>query len=529
MTLLKQDREQGARLLLEVYTPLLWSVCRQRLSDPEDIKECVNDVFSTFCMNLDKFDPERSSLKNYLAMLADRKAISCYRSNQRRIQAEANAVPAADPEQEQMRRSLEDALLTLCPEDAEIIRMKYYGGLTYREIARQLGLTEEAVKKRGRRSLSKLAKWMLIGLLIAALLAGCAYVVVRYFRYSRGMGVLPGEELPVYQTADLPGPVSANGIEFYLLNASYSKDDVVLTVAFLPDEDAAPLSRELYIRLIGGYRASVNGSEPAGAAYSQSEMCQFYISVPREELTVDETGYIQLRAELVPNEDVASALQQEYEYEMDLSVLTWDVALEETAAVSDLSELGCYLETAYADFLVLTDWEFSPETGDTYTLISLCPIYKTEGLVLSDLISTCYSLLGDRTQEYITLRDADGEVYPVSCTVCPAPNTASTEFTLWFRNLPAGEYTLDIPSLCYRMEGPVQTVTLALPGQDGESMPCAETAAMPDGSTLSLSGVSRRTREENGVFMTEYWEDGVQSWVPEEDTRPAGNMLWNTM
>ena len=76
LTLLQEDRERGAQLLLETYTPLLWSVCQRRLSDPEDIKECVNDVFTGFCMNADRFDPEQSSLKNYLAMLADRKAIS---------------------------------------------------------------------------------------------------------------------------------------------------------------------------------------------------------------------------------------------------------------------------------------------------------------------------------------------------------------------------------------------------------------------------------------------------------------------
>ena len=110
LALLQEDRERGTELLLETYTPLLWSVCQRRLSDPEDVKECVNDVFSTFCLNPQKFDPEQSSLKNYLAMLADRKAISCYRSNQRRIEAEAAVAHTAQPEQEQTHHSLEEAL-----------------------------------------------------------------------------------------------------------------------------------------------------------------------------------------------------------------------------------------------------------------------------------------------------------------------------------------------------------------------------------------------------------------------------------
>lgn len=517
LTLLREDREQGAELLLETYTPLLWSICSRRLSDPEDIKECINDVFTGFCMNVDKFDPEQSSLKNYLALLADRRAISCFRSNQRREQAEAEAALAESPDQTELHRNLEEALSLLQPEDEQIIRMKYYGGMTYREIAEQMGLAEETVKKRGRRSLRKMAKWMLIGLVIAALLAGCTYVVHHYFRYFRGVGVIPDAELPVYQMVDAPEPIFANGLTIYPLNVSYSDETLVLTLAFLPEETGEPINYDLNRYLADGYDFSVNGSLPEGPSYIMDIMCQHHMTVSRESLAADEDGKIRFHLDLIPQELNAAVAKQDYDFDMDMSVLSWDITLEETEAIQDLTELGYYLETTYVDFLVLTDWEFSTETNDTYTLISLCPIYKTDGLVLSDLISTCYTLLEGREQEYITLSDAAGNTYSVYRTVRPAPENSSTEFTLWFKNLPSGEYTLNLPSLCYQAEEPIQTVTLALPEQDGETLSCQESLTLQDGSILSISGIHRRSERNTSNYMTEHWVDGVLNWVLEED------------
>lgn len=517
LTLLREDREQGAELLLETYTPLLWSVCRRRLSDPEDIKECVNDAFASFCMNVHKFDPEQVSLKNYLAMIADRRAISCYRSNQRRNEAESAAAYGENPDQAELYRDLEEALALLQPEDAQIIRMKYYGGMTYREIAGQLGIAEETVKKRGKRSLRKLAKWMIIGLVIAALLAGCTYVVHRYFRYFRGVGVVPDNDLPAYQMVDPPEPISVNGITIHPLNVACFDETVVIALAFLPEETEEPVSRELYLYLANGYGISVNGSAPESPSYSMGIMCRYHITIPRDSLTADENGQMRLRLELIPREETAIEVKQNYGYDMDMSVQGWDITLPETEAIQDLTELGCYLETTYTDFLVLTDWELSAETGDEYTLVSLCPIYKTDDLTLSDLISTCYALLEGREKEYITLSDSAGNVYPVYRTARPTPGQASTEFTLWFKNLPSGEYTLNIPSICYRKEEPTYSVTLALPDQDGETLYCQESLTLQDGSTLSISDVTRQSERSSGFFMTEYWVDDVRTWVREED------------
>lgn len=525
LALLRKDWERGAELLLETYTPLLWSVCQHRLSDPEDIKECINDVFTAFCVNLEKYDPQQASLKNYLAMLADRKAISYYRSNLRRSEAESAASNADIPDQTELRRDLEEALSRLQPEDARIIRLKYYGGMTYREIAKEMGIAEETAKKRGKRSLRKMAKWLVIGLLIAALLAGCTYVAHRYFSYIKGMGVVENQEkTPVYQMLDAPESFSVNDMTVQLLSVSYSEGSVAAIVVFHPEQGYD--QSYLYHLIGGGYEMSVNGEVPIASVSTSDFMVQYIGNFPFHELAPDENGQIRLQLDVFPSEYIADDAKQKYDYDMDMSTLSWEVTLQEVAALQDLSDLGHCLETNYADYLILTDWEFSAETDDSYTFISLCPIRMTEGYSLSTLVSTCPSPLEGRTQEFITITDSEGISYPIFRMMTPSPEHGITEFTMCFKNLQPGEYTLNIPSLCYRVEGETSSFTFPLPKEDGLTVELDETLDLPNGSSIHFSGVSRETTSQSGIYMTEYWVDGVQEWVPEEDTLTNWNYIF---
>ncbi|MBP3700958.1 MAG: sigma-70 family RNA polymerase sigma factor, partial [Lachnospiraceae bacterium] len=131
------EREQGAAMLLEQYAGLLWSVCARRLQNTEDIKECVNSTFAQVCLHPEKYDAQKGSLKNYLCMVADRKAIDHYHENVRRQQAEekfaretemgsmavADGFPSGN---DRAADKLEEALAQLAPIDSQILRMKYY-------------------------------------------------------------------------------------------------------------------------------------------------------------------------------------------------------------------------------------------------------------------------------------------------------------------------------------------------------------------------------------------------------------------
>ena len=200
--LLREDPEKGMEQIVAQYTGLLWSVADQILQEPEDIKDCVNETLTEFFYQRERFDPEKGGLKNYLAVIVRRLAIKKKQENQRRAGALAERVEETDPfSQMEEREALDACLRMLDPVDEQIIRMKYYGGMTAKEIAASLGLPYETVKKRHQRSLKKLKKSMIIGMvaaLLAALLAACAYVVLRYFGVVPGYGISTDPETGIY-------------------------------------------------------------------------------------------------------------------------------------------------------------------------------------------------------------------------------------------------------------------------------------------------------------------------------------------
>lgn len=200
--LLREDPEKGMEQIVAQYTGLLWSVADQILQEPEDIKDCVNETFTGFFYQRERFDPEKGALKNYLAVIVRRLAIKKKQENQRRAGVPVEIVEDMDSfSQMEEREALDAYLHMLDPVDEQIIRMKYYSGMTANEIAVSLGLPYETVKKRHQRSLKKLRKFMTIGMvvaLLAALLAACAYVVLRYFGVVPGYGVNTDPESGIY-------------------------------------------------------------------------------------------------------------------------------------------------------------------------------------------------------------------------------------------------------------------------------------------------------------------------------------------
>ena len=229
--------------LMEQYAALVWKTAAACLENPEDIKECVNDVFLEFYLHNGRYDPEKGSYAAFLRTIAHRKAVSMYRKNRKASgQADmANPADMADPsgmeEAVTDRLDLEAAFQSLRPEEFDIIRMKYYGGMTIKEIADSLNLPYETVKKRHQRSLTKLQKALTIGLILAliAALAACAYVVLRYFGVVPGYGVNTDEEIPFYV---LEEPVSAENDEFgvELEKAFWNNGDLSLTLQFRKKE-----------------------------------------------------------------------------------------------------------------------------------------------------------------------------------------------------------------------------------------------------------------------------------------------------
>lgn len=214
IALLERAPERGMEEIVTQCTPTLCAVAARRVDDSEEVKDLVNETFLQFYEHRERFDPGKGSLVAYLSVITDRLAIKRYRELSRPNAFSAEADDAQDcAEETALRLDLESALGQLDPVDAQIVREKYYNGKSFHEIAASLGLPYETVKKRHQRSLKKLLRAMTIGLLLAALaaiLAACSYLVLRYFGLVPGYGVNTDAETPAYVLEETVAPETAD-------------------------------------------------------------------------------------------------------------------------------------------------------------------------------------------------------------------------------------------------------------------------------------------------------------------------------
>ena len=127
-------------------------------------EEVTQDVFLALWRQPERFDPSRSSLRGYLAMMASRRAIDRLRSEAARRRREETVAdgdpsvrsPVLESELVATALDLREALASLTDEEREAIELAYFGGHTYREVALLLDQPEGTVKSRIRSGLSRI-------------------------------------------------------------------------------------------------------------------------------------------------------------------------------------------------------------------------------------------------------------------------------------------------------------------------------------------------------------------------------------
>lgn len=136
------------------------------LRDPGFSEETVQEVFLQIWKTADRYDPAQGSPLAWIMTLAHRRAVDRVRSEQSGTDREAlygssTHSPAHDEVLESVTQTLESesvvrCLDTLTDTQRESVRMAYYSGLTYREVAERLGVAVPTVKSRIRDGLIKL-------------------------------------------------------------------------------------------------------------------------------------------------------------------------------------------------------------------------------------------------------------------------------------------------------------------------------------------------------------------------------------
>jgi RNA polymerase sigma-70 factor (ECF subfamily) len=143
---------------METHNRLLWAIAGgilRGVGSEQDIEECVADVYITHWRNPQAFDPERGSVKTYLALLARSRALDRYRALTRDIPAELDdEVPGTDQDVDDaliadelfgtLYRALDDT-----PEpDREILVRRYFFEERPREIAHHMNIAVKEVNNR---------------------------------------------------------------------------------------------------------------------------------------------------------------------------------------------------------------------------------------------------------------------------------------------------------------------------------------------------------------------------------------------
>lgn len=155
------------RALAEVYrrhAPQVLAVANAVLQDQSAAEDVSHDVFVNLARQPLRFDSGRGSLGTYLVALAHGRALDRLRfeqgwaSEKRGVRfASSTSEDAGDhPVTPPLATQIWAAVSTLPADEAEALRLAYFGGATYWEVARILDLAEGTVKSRIRSGLRRL-------------------------------------------------------------------------------------------------------------------------------------------------------------------------------------------------------------------------------------------------------------------------------------------------------------------------------------------------------------------------------------
>ena len=162
LALYRDDVSTAVRETVRLYLPYVRAIAADKLAafTKEDIEETVSDIFIRFWRTVEGVDLSRGSIRAYICVLAKSIALRKRAQLAGRLETEggdmpdtAEASPGISPEE---KSEMIDALSLLPEEERSLILMKYYFGLSHKEIGKALHISAKAAQKRTERALKKL-------------------------------------------------------------------------------------------------------------------------------------------------------------------------------------------------------------------------------------------------------------------------------------------------------------------------------------------------------------------------------------
>ncbi len=144
----------------------VFGMARRVLIDPELSEDTTQEVFLQVWQNATKFNPEAGSPLSWLMTISHRRAVDKVRSSQSATDREAKyGASSQDVDHDSVSAEVDSrleaeavvrCLETLTETQQESVRLAYYGGLTYREVAEKLNAAVPTIKSRIRDGLIRL-------------------------------------------------------------------------------------------------------------------------------------------------------------------------------------------------------------------------------------------------------------------------------------------------------------------------------------------------------------------------------------
>lgn len=164
---IEAGRQDALEELFGRYGSMLLGLAQRVLFRREEAEEVIQDVFTHVWKNASSYDPGRSSVSTWLVLVTRSRAIDRLRSG-KVVDRTLAAVQAQNPSQHTSPRGIENVLSSerrrrvreemdkLPAEQAQVLDLAFFRGLTQSEIAARTGIPLGTVKTRTLLAMRKL-------------------------------------------------------------------------------------------------------------------------------------------------------------------------------------------------------------------------------------------------------------------------------------------------------------------------------------------------------------------------------------